>query len=263
MLINSYIHMDPDAVAFLNAQGNTNTKEKYALNRLVVDLKQAGIWTKCEAIYPFLGSTAAFHKWNLKDPRDLDAAFRLVFFGGWTHSSNGALPNGTNAYADTKLQPSLNLSSVNNIHFSIYSRTNTAGGSKGNGIYQISNTQGLYLTEKNSTNNFNGVIGDDTQGILTSNLDSRGFYTVNRSASNNIKGFVNGNLAVTNTNASTGLLSTINVYLSAINTVGFGIVFYNDKQLAFSSIGESLTDTEALNYYNSVQRFQTTLGRQV
>jgi hypothetical protein len=33
--------------------------------------------------------------------------------------------------------------------------------------------------------------------------------------------------------------------------------------LAFSSIGDGLTDTEATNLYTAVQRFQTTLGRQV
>ena len=55
-----------------------------------------------KALYPFVGGTATSHKFNLKDPRDLDAAFRLQFNGGWTHNSNGVTPNGTNGYADNK-----------------------------------------------------------------------------------------------------------------------------------------------------------------
>ena len=31
-----------------------------------------------KAIYPFVGGTATTHKFNLKDPADINAAFRLV-----------------------------------------------------------------------------------------------------------------------------------------------------------------------------------------
>jgi hypothetical protein len=50
---------------------------------------------------PVCWGTASQHKWNLKDPRDLDAAYRLQFNGGMTHSANGILFNGTNGWADT------------------------------------------------------------------------------------------------------------------------------------------------------------------
>jgi len=68
---------------------------------------------------------AAQFKYNLVNPVDSDAAFRLVFNGGWTHSSNGATPNGTNGYADTKFNPSLN-GQLNSAHLSYYSRTNNS-----------------------------------------------------------------------------------------------------------------------------------------
>src|SRR6266536_4458570 len=80
---------DSDAQAFFTAAGITNLTYKNAINHLVVDLKDAGIWTKMKAVYPFIDSTAAKHKWNLKDPRDLDSAFRLTFHGTVTHSPNG------------------------------------------------------------------------------------------------------------------------------------------------------------------------------
>ncbi len=112
---------DADAQAVITAIESTGvtltTTEKNACNQLVVDLKGYGIWTKMKALYGFLGGTAGAHKWNWKDPRDLDAAFRLVFNGGWTHSSTGATPNGTNGYADTFLTPSTSLL-LNSSHIS-------------------------------------------------------------------------------------------------------------------------------------------------
>ena len=94
---------DADAQAFITAAVITDVTQQNAINTLVVDLKGYSIWTKFSAIYPIVGGTAAQHKFNLKNPLDTDAAFRLVFSGGWTHSANGALPNGTNGYADTKV----------------------------------------------------------------------------------------------------------------------------------------------------------------
>ena len=112
---------DPDAQAFFTASGLTGATELNAVNQLVLDLKGYGIWTKMKAIYPFVGGTAALHKWNLKDPQDTNAAFRLVFTGGWTHSSTGALPNSTNAFANTYLD-SATIGSTGSLGY--YSRTN-------------------------------------------------------------------------------------------------------------------------------------------
>jgi hypothetical protein len=38
---------------------------------------------------------------------------------------------------------------------------------------------------------------------------------------------------------------------------------YFNNEIAFSSIGDGLTDTEAANFYTAVQAYQTTLSRQV
>ena len=115
---------DPDASAFITAAGITDQTQKTAINQLVIDLKSGGLWNKMKAIYPFVGGTASAHKFNLKDPRDLDAAFRLSFNGGWTHSATGALPNGANATANTYAKPS-DIATQDSIHLSYYSRTDT------------------------------------------------------------------------------------------------------------------------------------------
>ena len=61
--------LDPDTPAYLTATG-LDASFAPALDGLVVGLKGYGLWTKMAAIYPFIGGTAALHKWNLKDPRD-------------------------------------------------------------------------------------------------------------------------------------------------------------------------------------------------
>jgi len=125
-IINPFVYpsIDPDCAAFLTATGITDPTISGAVCTLVTSMKANGTWAKCSAIYPMVGGTATTHKFNLKNPADTNAAFRLSFVGGWTHSANGALPNGTNAYADTFLIPSVSLS-LNSIHGSVYSRTNT------------------------------------------------------------------------------------------------------------------------------------------
>ena len=97
--------IDADAQAFITAASITDNTQNSAINTLVTQLKTYGIWTKLKAVYPFVGGTASAHKFNLKDPRDLDVAYRLTFGGGWTHSSTGAQPNGTNGYANTFFIP--------------------------------------------------------------------------------------------------------------------------------------------------------------
>jgi hypothetical protein len=53
-----------------------------------------------------------------------------------------------------------------------------------------------------------------------------------------------------------------NLYLGARNLNGFADLFAN-RQSAFASIGDGLTDAEAAAFYTAVQKYQTTLGRAV
>ena len=100
-----------------------------ALCNLVEGMKSDGIWTKMKAIYPFVGGTADTHKYNLKDPRDLDAAFRITWAGGVTHASTGVKGNGTSGYGDTKWAASVHLGNGTGVSFGYYSRNvQTVGG---------------------------------------------------------------------------------------------------------------------------------------
>jgi len=215
-----------------------------------------------KAVYPFVGDTASQHKFNLKDPRDLDAAFRLVFSGGWTHSANGVLPNGTNAYADTFYLPSTE-ASQNNHHVSAYSRTNNTD------FYALigaanNNTESARsaLFAKADANTWQSL---NSNGYLQwADANSQGHYISNRTASTVMTGWKNGIKKATQTSSSI-TPATNNYYLAAVNrgAIYGGAGFYSNRQLAFASIGDGLTDTEAANFYTAVQTFQTALNRNV
>jgi len=256
--------VDADAQAFITAAAITDATQQSAINTLVTDLKGYGVWTKMKAIYPFVGGSSSSHKWNLKDPRDLDAAFRLVFSGGWTHSSTGALPNGTNGYANTKmLMATAGLFS--NSHLSYYSRTNTSVApssykveiGRGNSI--AGTYTNLYL-RLDSSNGFGGNFGN--LGAVSTNTDARCFGVVSSTSSTSLKSYKNGVLLATNTNTQTNTPPTLEIYLGAQGNSS-GIDWYTDRECAFASIGDGLTDTEAANLYTAVQAYQTSLSRNI
>ena len=94
---------------FIDTVGGLSSTEKLAINTLVLNLKSNGIWSGLTAFYPFVGTTASQQKYNLIDPQDTNAAFRLTFYGGWTHSSSGLIGNGTDTWADTNWASSLSV----------------------------------------------------------------------------------------------------------------------------------------------------------
>jgi hypothetical protein len=253
--------VDPDAQAFITAAAITNPTQQSAVNQLVVDLKGYGVWTKMKAIYPFVGGTASTHKFNLKNPLDTDAAFRLQFFGGWTHSSNGATPSGVNSYANTFLIPNNTLTSTSN-HYAFYSRTSILQAATEVGAYTplAHHAIMLYRSDLSRKVFINGTY--PTYAILVNNTNTLGFQIGTRTASNSMKLFYNNTLIGTNTINSTLGLPLKNVYISALNNDGVAVEL-STKQAAFASIGDGLTDTYAANLYTAVQTFQTTLGRQV
>jgi hypothetical protein len=201
-----------------------------------------------------VGSSAAKHKFNFLDARDLDAAFRLTFSGGFVHSSTGILPNGVNGYIDTKFIMSTNLStSAASVGF--YSRTNTAilgRDISANNTAVPTNSAYVYVN-----------LGGDYYARLASgeasytNADSRGFYTVDKNSSNSVKSFKNGILKATIA-GNVGALPDNSLLLC-----GAATGLFSNHELAFAYISDSCTNTDQANLYTAVQAFQTTLSRQV
>jgi hypothetical protein len=259
---------DTDAQAFITAASITDSTQQSAINTLVTQLKTYGIWTKMKALYPMVGGTAASHKFNLKDPRDLDAAYRLVFNGGWVHSSNGALPNGTTGYADTKfIIAQVYPSSITNIHVSYYSKTNTNKyemiGMQDDSVGQGSQ---VYIQDNGAVQYYSALNTNANSITLNKVQSSIGHYLTSRTSLTSLKGYRDGVIqgSNTNTSSSSNLRSTLPFVIGAtIYKLSSIQYYYGNKESAFASIGDGLTDAEAANFYTAVQTFQSTLGRQI
>jgi hypothetical protein len=268
--------LDADASAFITAAAITDATQQSAIDTLVTGLKTDGIWTKMKAIYPFVGGTASAHKWNLKDPRDLNAAYRLTFNGGITHSATGALPNGTNGYANTYFTPSAHIADPDSFHFSVYSRTNTLPTAPsfdiGANIIIGNDVDGFGDAETHSfyyMNYFGFTSLRHGQYIsIVDYLDnnSLGLYVANRNLSNNVTSYKNGILKATGPTSPSGLAYSP-MYLLGLNEFYADLPFYNTyygkRQIAFATIGSGLSDNDSSRLYNQIQAFQTTLSRQV
>jgi hypothetical protein len=266
--------IDPDAQAFITAAGISNSTQQSAINSLVVSLKGYSIWNKLDVIYPFVGGTATTHKFNLKDPRDLDAAFRIQFSGGWTHNANGITGNGTNALANTFFIPSnpeMNL-------LGVYARTGTAG----------QTFMSSYVYDDSGEGYFNGPYGIDFKSQAVFLLNS---FQVSTGASPYTEGYT-----VSYVGGST--TTSVKVYRKGIDvnsnhqpniwkipeqappiTIGAQRADYYDldavllytlyttystSNMAFAYMGYlALTATEAANLNTAIVAFQNTLGRQV
>ena len=257
---NIFGDSDADAQAFLTVTGITDSTISNAINTLVLGLKANNLLTKMLAVYPFVGGTATTHKYNLKDPRDLDAAFRLGFNGGITHSGTGALPNGSTGYANTFLNQ-VSQSLTNSNHFSVYYRNNTTG-VRTDGAYKASAPSAWWqMSLKDTTYTF--MYGSLAQPIGVSISDTRGLFTLSRQSSTNLRSFRNDGF-LANTTSTKSVTNSVTVYLFARHYEGLSYgEYFNNKECAFASLGTGLDDTDVSKLYTLVQAFQTTLGRQV
>jgi hypothetical protein len=251
---------DADAYKFLVAANITSSMQALAVNTLATDLKAGGVWTRLRAAYPFVGGSASSHKFNLKDPRDANDAFRLQFNGGWTHTATGVTGNATDTWADTYFDPSVQ-QSLSSFHMSIYSRTNTS-----EYRYDMGNFDG---TRENSMIYYNseyyGNFGDTSGGTGTNfaripTTVTTGQFLVQIDGTGRDEGFRNGVLVNTVTSRPNYLVPRT-LYLGANNSPTNR--FPASKNYAFASIGDAMTDAQALAYYQAVQKFQTTLNRQI
>jgi len=248
------ISFDADAQAFITAASITDPTQQSAVNQLVVDLKSASIWTKMKAVYPFIGGSASSHKWNLKNPLDTNAAFRLSFAGGWTHSSTGAKPNGTTAYANTFLVPDTH-QSLNSQGLGMYITENTVVGNpiQAGAFDAVSQCSLIQVTSSLLFGRMNGADVSDTIS------GGAGMFDIQRVSASDQSIYKNGMLVKSNT--PSGALSYSTVYLGALNLGGaFG---YVDSEFRFAYLSSGLNSTEISNLRTSVQTYNTTLSRQI
>jgi len=233
--------------AWITATGETDTTIISALNTLETDLTTYGLTSKIKYLYPFVGGTAVKHKYNFMDT----ALKQLTFNGGWTHSANGALPNGTNGYADTGVVKG-DWSSLNSLSFGIYSRTNIQGiyGDIGTG----GGTDDFNLYSYAAGGNYYRVGGADGSQV-SAGTNSLGLFVGNRIDATTVRCLSNGTI--------TGKTVAQNFTNTQNSLIGTAYANFSPRQYAFCFYADGLTDANLNNLNTLVQQFQTTLSRNV
>ena len=263
--MGTFLPIDKDALSFITIVGLTNSTHKLAISNLFRDLKKFNLYTKMNAVYPFIGGTSDTHKWNLMNPVDTNAGFRLGFTTGFTHSSTGIKGNGSTDFANTYLNNNT-VMNLNSAHLSVYSRTQEADSTSVDiGVYNFSSAQQLFLSTRYLGDFIFPVMntGANTANAYQGDDDASGFFIGNRNSSTEIGVFKNDiKLSAISTTATSKINGDI--FLCARCRADVSTASLNsDRELAFASIGDGLTDEDASNLNRTVQRYQTLLGRAI
>ena len=246
------ISYDNDALAFITSTAITDTLQKSAINDFVVQLKEDSLWDKFIALYPMIGGSDATTKWNLKDARDLDDAYRISWNGTPEFKNTGVTCLTSTDWGDTHVNDSLLL--YNNSSISFYSGTQNqiAGYDMGcsNGIFPY-NILSFYEDFNNDIVNtwFNAYDTVPYQPTNTIGL------SINSSIGGEVVHYING-AAVSSYGAPDS------AYTKQTITIGQVLddSHMGQRECRFASIGEGLTASQALKFYNAVQAFKTKLG---
>ena len=243
---------DANTILFTTAAGIVDESLITTVNMLVVLLKNTGIWNKLLAIYPMVGGTERAHKFNLKDARNVNAAYRLTFVNNVVHDDIGVNWNGV-SYAVTHLDlPSTASASIG------YYTTRASTTPNDVAIGTSVNVCEFYLQQKNGDSNsvyasFStyALTGRFTTGLLqgATHLGMARLYH-------------NGILA--NSSICDSATIAADIYINGYHQVtGVEPTASTNAPCSFAYIGNGLSEAENLSLYNIIQDFQASLYRAV
>jgi hypothetical protein len=247
----------PLTTAWIAATGETDTTILNALNTFEAGLDANSLTTKFTALYPMVGGTSGKHAFNFINT----SLYTLSFNGFWSHSANGALPNGTNAFANTGYN--MNTLSLNDTHISYYSRTSNTTNAIDMGCNGSALQDFTYLSFRSAS------VGIAVVNALSTSFLSEAAFTntlalgiATRTTSNNTKLFRRTTKTESILLNSVNNFPSQNIYIGARNSNGTALG-YTNRQCAFASIGTGFSDAEANTFYTLVQAMQTSLSRAV
>jgi len=255
LYVGSVMSADPNAWSFVQVAGITDSAQRQAIYALVAGLKANGTWSKYLAIYPFVGGTADSHKYNLKDPQNLDSSYRITWSGSVIHNSTG-VSSTSGGYGNTNLNPTAAGMSVGSVSLATYQEVGTVDNTVSIGLEAASPFAEWALSA--TTSGFYPIITSNGVYPLDSGPDA-GLFVATRSNATTVQGYNNGQATVDSAQAST-VIPNLSFYLLASNIDG-SAGGASATPLRFAAIGAGLTSTEVGNDYTVIQAFQAALGR--
>lgn len=266
LIVSCHKHVDPaptptptptpvsyeaEAKKFFDSTGISDSLEKGAINTMVKQLKDSSLWTQFAAIYPMIGGTAATTKWNLKDPRNADDAYRLTFLGSPVYAKSGVLFPTTSDYADSHLTDSA-VGSYDNAAISYYSTTqNTVDG------YDMGCADDVtYFNEFTIYNSADASNWFGYYGFAPKPASTIGLFMLSSTA-NDVKRYENGVATNSRGSAPTPGYTNYPILIGTVHNAGSG----GQRECSFASIGKGLSDAQALTFYNIVMKYIKALSR--
>ena len=248
--------LDGDTIRFINASGLTGQNNIFAIDTLVKELKYANLWNRYQIIYPFVGTTSTLQKWNLKNPQNTNAAYRIVFNNGGTFDENGYTSDGVNDWANTYLAGNAIGSSQNNFSISYYIKNAIFDSGFDTGTRFDTN----WLSMNFATSSTGLAVARAWNNTATTMAHSHttGLMTLSRASSANFLMAVN-NTSTTGVQTSTGRPSQSLVF-GAYNDFGT-IGQFQNRNFQFYAVGTSITLAEHTTLWNIVAEYQANLNR--
>jgi len=270
--------IDDDAKAYLSAIKpfysptwfDDIAKTESQWNKIASDLfesqKDFHVYDKNKAFYPLAGGTPESIRYNARDPRNLNEAFRLTAVGSPTVTSFGVEGNGSSQFYQTHLIP-LNEFSLNDASgFCYINKSGNRGydfASWGGAFYGGGFTSSVYINtiSQNAFARVHSVDGDFVAG----NQLFTGFSGINRINSTQSQLNLGGTINTFNRNSVNR--SRVQIYLMAFNDGGGGAfdnpVGHSNRGYGFFNFGEGLDTTEQGNLKTIIETFQLAIRRAV
>jgi hypothetical protein len=241
---------ETEAQKFIDSAGITDLTQRFAINSLVKQLKDSALWTKFGAIYPLVGGTASSMKWNLKDPRDLDLAYRLTFYGSPIYAPTGVLFPTSADYADTHLSDAILTYNDNSVSY--YSRTQNAVSGYDMGCYDHGIPYNeLAIYHQDDATNWFGYYKFAPMPPIT-----KGLFMLSATANDVIR-YENG--VAKNSKGSPPVAGSTGytILLGFVKGASAG----GQRECGLAAIGNGLTNAQAITFFYIVQNFVNELGR--
>lgn len=265
---------DIDAIKFITSINLTGSKAAI-INELVQDLKQQNIWPLLKSCFPFISCDTDVNV-AITGRRNTTADLINPWLPTTRAQSIGTtavlLPTGYSntgtGYIRTWFIPSTQLSTFSH-HIAFYSRTNNT---------QAANLAGLTLNFNvvprlalvTTATQFQSYDHAQSPGLAVTYANTLGLIMASRTSATDIRMYQNGaQLGATYTTAATGNLPSADtagsgLFIMGVNGGNNGLTgVATNKECAFFSVGDGMDSSQALIYYNIVQKYQNALNRAV
>ena len=247
--------------------GVFSSNEIIAVNTLIKSFKRFNLWDKYYAIYPFLGATASSCKWNIKDIRDEDSAFRLIYPYGSSYinfTNYGMEFTGVfESYAVTNLIPSIVFKGSDAFSMGCYVNGGTFTGGPYPDTMGTSSSADKEQVLAFSTSGKYFVFQGELSYVSTSNTNYTGFFYGNSApVGGNATLFRNQTVIGTQLVTDATKLSTIPMWLGNSNANGSSGVCNSNVRMGIALIGKNLNSAEYSLLQMTIQQFVKSLNRE-